>query len=151
MHGLTQNSNRRSPAGICAAVLVLWLIIGTTCLAQSLETRDMKAPGRMQGSTAPASGAETSPSILSSALLGSVKFFQKWLSPIDGPRCSFSPTCSQFGYDAVHQHGPFKGVVMTADRLMRCSYWTSPNADYIGLPNGALHDPVEKTSRASNE
>jgi len=79
---------------------------------------------------------------LESFLLGSVRFFQTQISPIDGARCSFSPTCSQFGYGAVHDHGPVLGIVLTADRLMRCSYWTEAGPDYVRLPNGALHDPV---------
>jgi hypothetical protein len=71
-----------------------------------------------------------------------VRFFQKQISPIDGPRCNFSPTCSQFGYEAVHDHGATLGVVMIADRLMRCSYWTEAGPDYARLSNGALYDPV---------
>ena len=151
MHGLTLSLFMRSPASFCAGFLVLWFLHGTTCTAQDLETRDMKSPQGIQVSISQPPRPDTPSSILSSALLGSVRFFQKWLSPVDGQRCSFSPTCSQFGYDAVHEHGPFTGVVMTADRLMRCSYWTEPGMDYPRLPNGSLHDPVEKTNRASYE
>jgi len=32
---------------------------------------------------------------------------------------------------------------MTADRLLRCNYWTHAGADYVRLPNGSLYDPVE--------
>jgi hypothetical protein len=28
------------------------------------------------------------------------------------------PTCSQYGIQAMHKHGPLIGIVMTADRLM---------------------------------
>lgn len=76
-------------------------------------------------------------------LLGSIRLFQIWISPIDGPRCRFSPTCSQFGYQAIKQEGPVFGVMMTADRLMRCNHWTDAG-DYIRLRHGALHDPVEQ-------
>ena len=104
----------------------------------------MKAPESSLVSDASMPVVAAQESAVRSALLGSVRFFQKWVSPIDGPRCSFSPTCSQFGHDAVSEHGPFWGVVITADRMMRCSYWTEPGVDYIRMPNGALHDPVPK-------
>lgn len=110
--------------------------------ADAVETGAMKAPESLivQARTPGLDPSSSSP--LQSALLDSARFFQKWISPIDGPRCSFAPTCSQFGYQAVHDHGPLLGVAMTADRLMRCSYWTEPGSDYHQLPNGSLYDPV---------
>lgn len=134
--------NNCNPTRLCVGFLIAWLVLGTTSQAQELETNNMKAPKSSLISTSPAPVRATQSSTVRSALLSSVRFFQKWISPIDGPRCSFSPTCSQFGYEAVDEHGPFWGIVMTADRLMRCSYWTEPGADYPRLPNGALYDPV---------
>ena len=136
--------HKRNPARCCVGVLVVWSLLSMTNLAQGLETHGMKAPQSDLVSTFPTSVAVTKPSTLSAALLGSVRFYQKWISPVDGPRCNFSPTCSRFGYEAVHDHGPFLGVVMTADRLMRCNYWTKVSPDYLRLPHGALYDPVTK-------
>jgi putative membrane protein insertion efficiency factor len=47
-----------------------------------------------------------------------VKLYQRHISPIDGDRCPMYPTCSQYGIQAMHKHGPLIGIVMTADRLM---------------------------------
>ncbi len=47
-----------------------------------------------------------------------VKLYQKYVSPVDGDRCPMYPTCSQYSLQAMHKHGPFIGVIMTADRLM---------------------------------
>ena len=77
----------------------------------------------------------------SQPLLGAIRFFQKYISSTDGARCPFSPTCSAFGHQAIHRHGPWIGVLMTADRLMRCGYGTNPDL-YPHLPNGRLVDPV---------
>jgi putative membrane protein insertion efficiency factor len=74
-------------------------------------------------------------------LLGAIRFFQRYISPTDGARCQFAPTCSAFGHQAIRDHGAWTGVLMTADRLMRCSYMTNA-ADYPHLPNGRLADPV---------
>lgn len=115
------------------------------CLPTSgftLETKGMKGPKHVLAVAQPNKGKQSSAVSLKSFLLGGVRFFQKQISPIDGPRCNFSPTCSQYGYQAVHDHGSALGVVMIADRLMRCSFWTEAGPDYARLPNGALSDPI---------
>ena len=122
-----------------------FLVISTLCCVSvhgsQIEVGGMKAPKSSLAQPSVARAVKESTG-LESFLLGSVRFFQTQISPIDGARCSFSPTCSQFGYGAVHDHGPLLGIVLTADRLMRCSYWTEAGPDYLRLPNGALHDPV---------
>lgn len=142
--------NKKSPA-ICAGLIVLCYLFCATSVVQGIETNGMRAPKSVLVTSSAATLSDTQASALNSFLLGSIRFFQQWISPIDGPRCSFSPTCSRFGYEAVNEHGPFLGSIMTTDRLMRCSYWTEPGLDYIRLPNGALHDPVTHNSRANYE
>lgn len=75
------------------------------------------------------------------ALLGAIRFFQQYISPTDGARCQFSPTCSSFGHQAITIHGPWLGLFMTTDRLMRCGFLTNRTA-YPTLQNGRLSDPV---------
>ncbi len=48
-----------------------------------------------------------------------VRMFQKYISPVDGPRCPMYPTCSSYSLQALHQHGPLLGVFLTVDRLYR--------------------------------
>ena len=78
--------------------------------------------------------------------LGAIRFFQEYVSPTDGARCQFSPTCSAYGHQAIHRHGPWLGVLMTADRLLRCGHGTDPDL-YPHLPNGRLADPVAAIQR----
>ena len=75
------------------------------------------------------------------AFLESIKFYQKWISPIGGDRCGFRPSCSRYGYAAVATQGPLVGLMMTGDRLTRCNIWKKPGPDYLLLPNGRLYDP----------
>ena len=96
----------------------------------------------------PAAPAATTATPEAQPLLGAIRFFQEYISPADGPRCQFSPTCSAYGHQAIHRHGPWLGVLMTADRLMRCGYLTDPE-DYRHLPNGRLIDPVVPASGGS--
>ena len=81
------------------------------------------------------------PAAAATPLLGAIRFFQEYISPADGARCQFAPTCSAYGHQAIHRHGAWLGVLMTTDRLMRCSNLTDPD-DYRHLPNGRLVDPV---------
>lgn len=46
-------------------------------------------------------------------------FYQKVISPADGARCEFYPTCTDYGYQAIQKHGLFLGGWMATDRFMR--------------------------------
>jgi putative component of membrane protein insertase Oxa1/YidC/SpoIIIJ protein YidD len=46
------------------------------------------------------------------------RFFQTYLSPVDGDRCPSYPTCSQYGREAIRKHGALLGLVLTFDRLI---------------------------------
>ncbi len=48
-----------------------------------------------------------------------IRFFQVYISPIDGPRSSFYPTSSQYASDAIKHYGVLKGIALGCDRLMR--------------------------------
>ena len=48
-----------------------------------------------------------------------IRFFQVYISPIDGPRSSFYPTSSQYTLEAIQKHGVLTGIAMGCDRLMR--------------------------------
>jgi putative membrane protein insertion efficiency factor len=81
-------------------------------------------------------------SVTRQVFLGVLDFYRGVISPVNGARCGFSPSCSTFGRQAVKEYGPFQGVMMTADRLTRCNIFKKPDADYSLLPNGRLFDPL---------
>ncbi len=60
-----------------------------------------------------------------------LRFYQLAISPVLGPSCRFTPTCSQYARDAVKSHGAIKGTGMALRRLSRCR---------PGHPGG--YDPV---------
>ena len=49
-----------------------------------------------------------------------IRTYQLVLSPILGPACRFSPSCSEYAYQAITRYGPVKGSVLTLKRLFRC-------------------------------
>lgn len=54
-------------------------------------------------------------------IIKSIKFYQKKISPLFGPKCRYYPTCSQYAIQAVEIHGVLKGSVLAVLRLLRCN------------------------------
>ncbi|MFA5971783.1 MAG: membrane protein insertion efficiency factor YidD [Lentimicrobiaceae bacterium] len=69
--------------------------------------------------------------ILSSILIGIIRFYQYAISPYLPPSCRYTPTCSAYGIEALKKHGPFKGGWLTIKRVVSCNPW-----------GGSGYDPV---------
>ncbi|MEW6349102.1 MAG: membrane protein insertion efficiency factor YidD [Thermodesulfobacteriota bacterium] len=54
------------------------------------------------------------------ALVGVIRAYQIFLSPLLPSSCRFYPTCSQYGCEAILAHGVLRGSWLTAKRLSRC-------------------------------
>lgn len=52
--------------------------------------------------------------------IGLIRFYQLVISPMIGPRCRFTPTCSHYAIDALKSHGLVKGLWLTGKRLLKC-------------------------------
>jgi putative component of membrane protein insertase Oxa1/YidC/SpoIIIJ protein YidD len=68
------------------------------------------------------------------------------LSPLQGSNvCNFQPTCSQFARGAIQSQGFLPGLLIGADRLMRCNTlaWSYYDSYYAGeVIGGRMPDPV---------
>ena len=53
-------------------------------------------------------------------LLGLIRIYQKAISPAFPPSCLFTPTCSEYTYQAIEKHGILRGVYLGVKRLLRC-------------------------------
>ncbi|RYD71629.1 MAG: membrane protein insertion efficiency factor YidD [Sphingobacteriales bacterium] len=69
--------------------------------------------------------------ILSWPFIFLIKIYQWTLSPLLGPKCRYTPTCSQYGIQALRKYGPIKGLWLTVKRIASCNPW-----------GGHGHDPV---------
>ncbi|MGD0779860.1 MAG: membrane protein insertion efficiency factor YidD [Dehalococcoidales bacterium] len=49
-----------------------------------------------------------------------IKIYQRTWSEIMPPACRFTPTCSQYTYEAITKYGIFKGIGLGIRRLARC-------------------------------
>ena len=64
--------------------------------------------------------------------MGLIRLYQKTFSVILPSSCRFTPSCSQYGYEAIAKYGLWKGGIMAAKRIGRCHPFY----------NGSLYDPV---------
>ncbi len=71
-----------------------------------------------------------------------IRFFQEYISPIDGPRSSFYPTSSQYALEAIQKYGVFTGIALGCDRLLRENgeVWVYERTDDYGMQRKL--DPV---------
>jgi hypothetical protein len=49
-----------------------------------------------------------------------IHLYRYTLSSLVGHACRFQPTCSAYALEALHVHGPFKGLVLATRRIARC-------------------------------
>ena len=72
-------------------------------------------------------------------------------SQADGPRCSYYPTCSAYGIQAVRQRGAVLGMLLSMDRLLREYPGMARHDHYpITIPHQTprFDDPVPARRRA---
>tara|TARA_Y100001960_G_scaffold168264_1_gene176696 strand:- start:9 stop:248 length:240 start_codon:yes stop_codon:yes gene_type:complete len=67
-------------------------------------------------------------------LIGIIKLYKIFISPIFQNSCRFEPTCSQYCIDSLNTYGLVKGVAKSISRIARCNPWFG----YGG------YDPVKK-------
>ncbi|MEK7633489.1 MAG: membrane protein insertion efficiency factor YidD [Patescibacteria group bacterium] len=45
--------------------------------------------------------------------------------------CRFTPTCSDYTYQAVEKHGTIKGTLLGLKRIIRCHPWSKGGFDPV--------------------
>ena len=50
-----------------------------------------------------------------------IRFYQRGISPMLGGHCRFTPTCSQYTYEAIQIHGFLKGTFLGIKRILKCN------------------------------
>ena len=68
---------------------------------------------------------------ISTIFIFPIKLYQWCISPFLPNACRYTPTCSQYGIEAIKKYGIFKGGWLLLKRLLRCNPW-----------GGSGYDPV---------
>ncbi|MGE3538170.1 MAG: membrane protein insertion efficiency factor YidD [Candidatus Tectimicrobiota bacterium] len=53
-------------------------------------------------------------------LIGLLRGYQRYLSPLSPPTCRFYPTCSEYAIQVIQLYGPVRGFGKALWRLLRC-------------------------------
>lgn len=76
---------------------------------------------------------------LKKIIVGLISVYQKTLSFDHSPLkifyphgfCRFTPSCSQYGKEAITKYGVIKGGWLTAWRILRCNPWNKGGYDPV--------------------
>lgn len=114
---------------IIRTMLIILTICSVATATDSLEAPDTTA------CAPPANAVE----VVADSLFG---IYEKGISPTETHECPMSPSCSAFAKRAIRQVGVLKGLLLTADRLLRDNRFAQNY--YSRNKDGKLIDPVER-------
>jgi putative membrane protein insertion efficiency factor len=84
--------------------------LGMVSLAPLMRLAAPRSPRPRRGPTAPGRVGVTA-----------IRGYQRWISPRLPTRCRYTPSCSEYGAQAVRRFGLVAGARMAAARIARCS------------------------------
>jgi putative membrane protein insertion efficiency factor len=58
-----------------------------------------------------------------------VRFYQRRISPHTPPSCIYTPSCSEYTYQAIDKYGFLRGVALGVERLLRCHPFSAGGHD----------------------
>jgi hypothetical protein len=61
--------------------------------------------------------------------------YKRWISPLFAHSCRFNPTCSEYAAQAVMELGWYRGILLSARRLLRCHPFGASGYDPVPGPS----------------
>lgn len=74
------------------------------------------------------------PGVVVRVLLAPIRLYQRHVSPALPRSCRYYPSCSAYTVEALTVHGPLKGLLLGAWRIMRCNPLTPGGVDHVPEP-----------------
>jgi len=59
--------------------------------------------------------------LLQKAFLAMIRFYKRQISPLLPPSCRYTPTCSEYAYEAISRYGAGYGLWLAIRRILRCN------------------------------
>ena len=84
-------------------------------------------------------------------LIGLIRVYQIFMSPMLGQRCKYYPSCSNYAIGAIREHGPIKGIGLGAWRILRCNPFSNGGYDPVPPrrhPHDCGHDHAHRNVSA---
>lgn len=69
--------------------------------------------------------------LLGKIFIGMIRFYKMAISPVLPAACRYTPTCSQYGMEAIEKYGPIKGGYLTIKRFLSCGPWGKNGYDPV--------------------
>lgn len=69
-----------------------------------------------------------------SVVVGSIRLYKQFISPLLPPACRYQPSCSAYAAEAVQLHGVARGVWLAVRRLARCHPFSRGGFDPVPEP-----------------
>ncbi|HJO07348.1 MAG TPA: membrane protein insertion efficiency factor YidD [Chloroflexota bacterium] len=76
-------------------------------------------------------------------ILKAIRGYQAAISPLLGGGCRFSPSCSEYTYEAVATHGNFRGLWLGIRRIVRCHPFSRGGHDPVPAAHDHAHNHEE--------
>ncbi len=54
------------------------------------------------------------------ALVMLIEGYRRYVSPLVGPHCIYTPSCSAYALEAIKRHGAIRGMWLATKRIVRC-------------------------------
>ncbi|MFI0399377.1 MAG: membrane protein insertion efficiency factor YidD [Thiolinea sp.] len=76
-------------------------------------------------------------------LIGVIRGYQLFLSPILGSNCRYYPSCSHYTQEAIQKHGALRGSWLGLRRISRCHPWHEGGVDLVPEPKTTHTKPTD--------
>jgi len=123
----------------------------------TVNSVDGSTPDCVRASAVPESVRQVSEQAVSSRphglarpLAALIRFYQLGISPLLRPSCRFAPSCSEYAYEALSEHGAARGLWLSLRRLLRCHPFCAGGYDPVPPRRSKRsHDASESITAAA--
>lgn len=89
--------------------------------------------------------------VLALPLIGLIRFYQLFISPLTPPSCRYYPSCSAYALTSVRRFGPLKGTWLAVRRVLRCHPWAPGGVDHVPKrTHTTTHSHTDRSSQRTN-